>query len=461
MTQSVVVQVGQCGNQIGCRFWDLALQEYARFNKTGLYDDAAGTFFHAADSRSGDGVYCVQDGTIRQLKARAVLLDTEEGVIGGIRRGPLRGLFDSTQILTGVSGAGNNWASGHLHYGVTYTDKIVDQVRRAAEDCDSLQSFFLLHSTGGGTGSGLGTKVLGLLKDEFPEACRIVVPVFPSAEDDDVVVSPYNSLLAARELTEHADCVALVGNRSLLDILNVGAKCHGAPAGVNLKRARKSPTGSERPFDAMNNIVADMLLDMTASARFEGSLNMDLSEIATNLVPFPRLHYLVPSVSPVVPSRGLDQLFGDAFAKGRQLIRADPKRGLHLACALMLRGDVRVSDLRRNIQRFKPLLRFAPWNPEGWKTSLCSAPPVDRSRSLLALANTTGVKSTFADLSARFANLYRKKAYLHHYLQVQGMEQSFFAEALSSLRSLIEEYRRLDADAAELTPAAARLNVAR
>jgi tubulin epsilon len=31
------------------------------------------------------------------------------------------------------------------------------------EQCESLQSFFLLHSLGGGTGSGLGTFILGLL----------------------------------------------------------------------------------------------------------------------------------------------------------------------------------------------------------------------------------------------------------------------------------------------------------
>lgn len=36
-----------------------------------------------------------------------------------------------------------------------------------------------------------------------------------------------------------------------------------------------------------------------SSARFDGSLNMDLNEIAMNLVPFPRLHYLVPSLTPL------------------------------------------------------------------------------------------------------------------------------------------------------------------
>jgi hypothetical protein len=52
-------------------------------------------------------------------------------------------------------------------------------------------------------------------------------------------------------------------------------------------------------FDSMNGVVASLLTDLTASARFPGSLNVDLNEITTNLVPFPRLHYLIPALSPL------------------------------------------------------------------------------------------------------------------------------------------------------------------
>ncbi|XP_037119925.1 tubulin epsilon chain [Syngnathus acus] len=468
MTQSVVVQIGQCGNQIGCRFWDLALQEHAHYNQSGLYDDTTGTFFRNVDSVSWNGVCCGSaSGRIHQLKARAVLLDMEEGVIGEFLKGPLRELFDSTQLLTGVSGAGNNWAAGHLTYGSTYKDEIVDQLRRAAEQCHCLQSFFLIHSMGGGTGSGLGTKVLRLLKDEFPEVCRIVIPVCPSV-DDDVIVSPYNSMLAMRELTENADCVLLVENQALVDILNTEHACHGTQhAKGNITSAKDRLTGSEKPFDAMNDIVANMLLNLTSSARFEGSLNMDLNEIAMNLVPFPRLHYLVPSLSPVYrlarvshPIRRMDKLFSDVFSKGHQLIKAEPKRSLYFGCALMLRGDAQVSDLRRNIERLKPTVRFVSWNPEGWKTSLCSVPPVGLSQSLLALANTTTIKSTFMEMRERFQKLYRKKAHLHHYLEVDGMEESLFSEAVTSLDALIEKYRDQEAGAGKFMPVPERLKVA-
>jgi len=53
----------------------------------------------------------------------------------------------------------------------------------------------LFHSIGGGTGSGVGTYILEMLAEEFPETYRFTSSVFPS-KDDDVIVSPYNGLLA-------------------------------------------------------------------------------------------------------------------------------------------------------------------------------------------------------------------------------------------------------------------------
>lgn len=53
------------------------------------------------------------------------------------------------------------------------------------------------------------------------------------------------------------------------------------------------------------------------------------------------------------------------------------------------------------------------------------------------------------------------KAHLHHYLHVEGMEQSFFSEAVDSLSSLIEEYHHLDATKRRLMPDAPRLPIAR
>lgn len=91
----------------------------------------------------------------------------EEGVISQMLKSPIGDLFDNKQFVHDVSGAGNNWAVGHFYYGAKYheflTEKVhtvIIQFRKVAEECDSLQCFLLMHSLGGGTGSGLGTYIL-------------------------------------------------------------------------------------------------------------------------------------------------------------------------------------------------------------------------------------------------------------------------------------------------------------
>lgn len=52
-------------------------------------------------------------------------------------------------------------------------------------------------------------------------------------------------------------------------------------------------------FEKENAIVANVINNMTCSMRFEGDLNVDMNEITMNLVPFPKLHFLQSSLSPL------------------------------------------------------------------------------------------------------------------------------------------------------------------
>nr|WAQ15576.1 tubulin epsilon [Halisarca dujardinii] len=475
MTQSIVVQVGQCGNQIGCRFWDLALREHGHYNKSGVYDEPISCFFRNVDTRGGgnsDLPVGNGKGKISSLKARAVIVDMEEGVVNELLRGPVGELFDHQQLITDVSGSGNNWATGNKMYGSKYEEEIGDIVRRTAEHCDCLQSFLILHSMGGGTGSGVGTKVLEMLKDSYPDVYKFVTAVYPS-DDDDVITSPYNSVLAMHQLTQHADCVFPIENQALIDICSKVLKA--CPTKTKKGPAKPDSTvvasqgglqARSKPFDSMNNIVANLLLNITSAARFEGSLNVDLNEIAMNLVPYPRMHYLVSSITPLyamqdvaLPPRKLDQMFSDAFSREYQLIHADPKSSLYLATALMLRGKVEISDIRRNIDRLRQKLHFVHWNQEGWKTGLCSVPPVGQPYSLLTLANNTCFQYPLRGLRDRFSKLYRRKAHVHHYTAVDGIEEQLFRDSVESLSSLIEDYQKLESGMGNIVEPPPRLTV--
>jgi tubulin beta len=63
------------------------------------------------------------------------------------------------------SGAGNNFSKGYYTEGAELMDSIMDVARKEAEKADMLQGFQLLHSLGGGTGSGLGTNLLTKLRE--------------------------------------------------------------------------------------------------------------------------------------------------------------------------------------------------------------------------------------------------------------------------------------------------------
>ena len=335
----VTVQVGQCGNQIGTRFWDLALREHAASNQDGVFDDALSTFFRNVDARHDHPTDIpIGDGKrpISALRARAVLVDTEEGVVSQLLRSPLAEIFDRSHIVTDVSGAGNNWAHGHAVYGPAHRDAFLEAVRSAVESCDSLQCFSLIHSLGGGTGSGLGTYLISALEDEYPRTLRFATSVFPSVNDD-VITSPYNSTLAVAQLVEHADAVFAVDNAALASLTSratASSPGDGGRASALTDNASGKGVGGvggsggrARAFDGMNNLVAHMLANLTASVRFPGALNFDLSDLTSSLVPFPRMHFLVPALAPLYAprdlryqSKRLEGLFSDVFHPQAQLM---------------------------------------------------------------------------------------------------------------------------------------------
>lgn len=209
----------------------------------------------------------------------------EEGVVHDMLRTPLFAeLLDTQQFITNTPGSGNNWAQGFAEHGPMYRSHILEKLRRATEPCDSLQSFILLHSLGGGTGSGLGSYILSLLEDEYPEVYRFTTSVFPSS-DDDVITSPYNSILSINQLCQHADCVMPIDNQSLIDISRriadkkdtalaregAGSAIPGpSSSSVTAASAAAKENKKSKPFDGMNAIAAQLLLNLTASMRFGG-----------------------------------------------------------------------------------------------------------------------------------------------------------------------------------------------
>ncbi|CAD7088696.1 unnamed protein product [Hermetia illucens] len=164
MREIVHLQAGQCGNQIGAKFWEIISEEHG-IDSTGIYHgdsdlqlERVSVYYNEASAvtRTSGGKYV----------PRAILLDLEPGTMESVRSGPYGKLFRPDNFVFGQSGAGNNWAKGHYTEGAELVDAVLDVVRKECENCDCLQGFQLTHSLGGGTGSGMGTLLISKIREE-------------------------------------------------------------------------------------------------------------------------------------------------------------------------------------------------------------------------------------------------------------------------------------------------------
>jgi len=137
-------------------------------------------------------------------------------------------------------------------------------------------------------------------------------------------------------------------------------------------------------------------------------------------------------------------MFTDSIEKEYQLVNISMEKSLHLACGLFMRGDIIISDIKKNINLLKSKMVIPYWNPEGFKVGLCNYPPIGQQYSLLCLSNNTSIKEMFMRIEDKFNKLYKHKTYAFHYTKY-GMEESHFGEASSNIHNLIQEYEKTEA----------------
>uniref|UniRef100_A0A1B6KZE6 Tubulin/FtsZ GTPase domain-containing protein n=1 Tax=Graphocephala atropunctata TaxID=36148 RepID=A0A1B6KZE6_9HEMI len=149
MREIVHLQAGQCGNQIGAKFWEVISEEHGigpdgrAKEQTSLQKERISVYYNESSSS--------------KYVPRAVLVDLEPGTMDSIRSGAIGKMFRPDNFIFGQTGAGNNWAKGHYTEGAELVDGVMDVVRKEAENCDCLQGFQMTVSFLGSTDSGMST----------------------------------------------------------------------------------------------------------------------------------------------------------------------------------------------------------------------------------------------------------------------------------------------------------------
>jgi len=448
----ISLAVGQCGNQVSKAFWQGLMGEHGiemnKGDKQSFWDPTN----PLAGIDDGDGVADQLEmvdvyftaklqnskDAIKDAKfiPRAVMVDLEPGTINNLKESDLGPMFNNDALLHGANGAGNNWAKGHYTEGAELVDSVLDAVRIQAENCDCPQAFQLMHSLGGGTGSGMGTLILLKIRDAYPDRITCTFSIFPSPKVSDTVVEPYNAVLSSHQLLENSDETFIIDNEALYNIMHNVLK------------------DKEVAFDKLNALISQVACGLTASLRFPGLLNGDLRKLGVNLVPFPRLHFFLVSQSPLLAkdiqdkvNTNVKDLITQSKTPSHFYSNVKPDDGKYLAASYSFRGipddknfstaeiEKQVKDMQKDNSD-----EFVDWIPSNVKTGVVTIPPVTSATSATFIANSTALKGIFQRLATQFGAMYKRKAFLHWY-KGEGMDEMEFQEADKNVRDLITEYQ--------------------
>ncbi|CAJ1400124.1 unnamed protein product [Effrenium voratum] len=441
MREAICIHIGQAGVQIGNACWELFCLEHGiqpdgqmPSDKTiGGGDDAFNTFF----SETGAGKHV----------PRCVMVDLEPTVVDEVRTGTYRQLFHPEQLISGKEDAANNFARGHYTVGKEIVDLVLDRIRKLADNCTGLQGFCVYNAVGGGTGSGLGCLMLERLSVDYGKKSKISFTVWSCPQVATAVVEPYNTVLCVHSLLEHTDVTIMYDNEALYDIC-------------------RRNLDVERPtYTNLNRLIAQIISSLTASLRFDGALNVDITEFQTNLVPYPRIHFMLTSFAPVISAEkayheqlSVAEITMSVFEPASMMVKCDPRHGKYMACCMMYRGDVVPKDVNAAVATIKTkrTIQFVDWCPTGFKCGINYQPPTvvpggDLAKVMRAccmISNSTAIAEVFSRIDHKFDLMYSKRAFVHHYVG-EGMEEGEFSEAREDLAALEKDYEEVGIETAE------------
>ncbi|CAL1677947.1 unnamed protein product [Lasius platythorax] len=442
MRECISIHIGQAGVQMGNACWELYCLEHGihpdgqmpseMHTETiaGHGDDSFNAFF--SETSSGKHV------------PRAVLVDLEPTVVDEVRSGTYKLLFHPEQMITGKEDAANNYARGHYTIGKEIIDITLDRIRRLTEQCKGLQGFLIFHSFGGGTGSGFSSLLMEQLSADYPKKSKLTFSIYPAPQVSTAVVEPYNAILYTHPTLEHSEVAFIVDNQAIYELCR---------RNLNIDR----PT-----YTNLNRLIGQIVSSITASLRFDGALNVDLTEFQTNLVPYPRIHFPLATYAPVLSAEKaghervtVSEITSSCFEPNHQMVNCDPRMGKYMAVCLLYRGDVVPKDVNEAIAMIKRQkhVQFVEWCPTGFKVGINYQPPTvvpggdlaRVERAVCCLCNTTAIVDAWARLDHKFDLMYAKRAFVHWFVG-EGMEEGEFSEAREDLAALELDYREVQED---------------
>ncbi|MEJ1287757.1 hypothetical protein NN561_018780 [Cricetulus griseus] len=336
--------------------------------------------------------------------------NTASGFIYEVCTGTYCQLFHPEQLITGKEDAANNYDRDHYTIGKEIIDLVLDRIRNLADQCTGLQGFLVFHSFGGETGSEFTSLLMERLSADYGKKSKLEFSIYPAPQVSTAVVEAHNSILTTHTTLEYSDCAFMVDNEYIYDIC-----CRNLDV--------EHPT-----YTNLNHLISQIVSSITSSLRFDGALNVDLTEFQTSLAPYPRIHFPLATNGPVISAEkayceqlSVADITNACFEPANQMVKCDTRLGKYLARCLLYHGDVVPKDDSAAIDTIKTKhsIQFVDWYPTGFKVGINYQPPTvvpggglaKVQRAVCMLRNTITFAEPWARLDHKFDLMYAKHAF--------------------------------------------------